>query len=92
MLYACAALAMAPPDPITDDSVSLEDGRDKFSDSTVTAVGKDSAMAAAEGLDRRVSVVDRVIAVARPASRNLDDAQVVPTDQYLSVARPAVVF
>jgi len=53
----------------------------------LAAIGQDPAVLATQRLDRAAAIMDRVVAIARPAPRHLDAAQVAPTDENLCVAR-----
>ena len=53
-------------------------------DAAVAAVGQDPAVLATQHLDRGAPIMDRVVAIARPAPRRLDDAPVAPTNENLT--------
>lgn len=92
MFHACAAPAVASPICIAQDSVSVEHGSDEFLDRSVAAIRQDATVFSTQGFYLGSSVVNRIVSVARPATRDFDDPQVAPTDQHLSIARVTVIL
>jgi hypothetical protein len=84
-----AASSMATPGPVAADPVALEHRRDELRDAAIAAVGENAGVLAAQGFDRRATVVDGVVTIARTATTDGDDAQVAPAGEDLRVARVA---
>ena len=92
MFDARAAFPMPAPRAITEDPSPGEDRRDELLKATIGAVGEDASMVLAHRLDRRVAVVNGIVAVARATARNRDDAQVRVCDEELRVTGPSIVL
>jgi hypothetical protein len=86
------ALAVLTPRPIADDPVLAEDRRDELWNAAVAAVGKDSLVVSAYGLDAGLSIVNDIVAISWTAGSHGDHAQIGAADDDLRVARPAVIL
>ena len=87
-----SAAAMDSPVPVTHDASMPETWSAQLVDAAIAAIGQDSSMGAAERLDGRPSVVNRIVAVSGAARFGGDDGEVASANQDLGVARPAVVL
>lgn len=83
---------VAMPPRVAHDSVASKPGRDELRDAAIPAVCEDSTMGAAQPLDTRSSVVNRIVATPRATSARGNDPKVATTHEELCVARPAVVL
>ena len=92
MLDTSPASTMRTPRAVTDDTTSAKAGSDELANATIAAVGKHPSVTAGQNLDVRVTVMDRIVSIARSAADDRNDAEVRPTDEDLCVARPAVVL
>jgi hypothetical protein len=84
--------AVTVPGSVADDPVAAKQRRHQLANATIATVGERATVFSTELLDARATVMQRIVAVARPASGRRDDPEVAPTDQDLRVARPPVVF
>lgn len=92
MLDTSASAAVAAPRGVTHDPIRSKDGCDELGDATVAAIGEDSPVLLALRLDRRASVVNGVVAVARATRGRSDDSQIGSPHENLCIARPASFF
>ena len=72
MLDACPSTAMATPRPITNDAVVCVHRGDELGDNAIAAIGERTAMDDRQCFDDGASVVNDVVAVARPSSGGRD--------------------
>ena len=86
------AASMAFPGPIAADPCALKDRCDELRDAAIASVSEDATVRLAQCLEMRAPVVNRIVAIARPAGGGGDDAQIAATGEDLRVAGPAVIL
>jgi hypothetical protein len=92
MLDPRTPLAMETPTAIRNDAVATEDRRDELGHAAIATVRQDTPVVATPRLDFGPPVVDRVVAIARPAGHNRHDVKVGSSHEDLCVGGPAVVL
>lgn len=86
MLDAGASSSMTRPGAITADETTLKHRRNELRNTAITAIGEDAPVGSAKRLDVGATIVNRIVAIARPARGRGDNPQITATRENLRIA------
>lgn len=92
MFDACTPPPVRSPSAVTEDPSAPKSRSDELADPTIGTIGEHAPVAPAEDLDHGSAVVDRIVAIARTARTDRDDAPIPATNQDLGIGRVTVVL